>query len=74
MDKQIQHQLLTAAAWMTAVKETELLANAAWRRAAKKCRYNQIGGDGMECAYIGEGSSDDPFCYADNCPGLAKEI
>jgi len=48
---------------------------AEWYRTAASCKYSQTGfwekySDTLECAFIGEGSSDDPFCYSDNCPLL----
>jgi hypothetical protein len=48
------------------------IAEEAWVKAAKPCKYCQEGGDGLECAYMGEDSSDDPFCYSTNCPLINK--
>ena len=48
-----------------------------WEQHAIDCRYCQDGGDGLECAYMGqeEGmpTSPDPFCYSENCPFI-KEV
>ena len=56
---------------ITVAKAEVVNTEMAWDTYAENhCRYCQ----GAECAYIGEGSSDDPFCYADNCPILQGHV
>lgn len=66
-----------AAAMVSGAQEAAAIAEEAWVKAAKPCKYCQTGfweknSDTLECAYVGKGSSNDPFCYSDNCPLLNK--
>jgi hypothetical protein len=68
-----------AASMIWGAQMATTIAEETWAKSARPCKYNQDGGDGgggpgagggLECTYMGENSSDDPSCYADNCPLL----
>ena len=58
---------------LTKAKLEVATVEAEWDRTAASCKYSPTGTfTGEDGPFCGKGSSEDPFCYSDNCPLLKQ--